>query len=209
MADIEKSFFVPNRDDFQPIIGYREVVKSPQVVVRQTNTLLGLYYQGAIRDPDQAKSYLCEYTLGYLNAAEEGSDLLYERFGQFTGQDIDLETKEAADYTLVVLACLPDRAKSPFLPNGFSRSGMLKPPTTRVQFLTSIRELKIGIRQVVIGDIEPYATLEAYPAVLRVFNFFEVGSRLPMRLMDDEKKYERIEREKFNDLLGGIDISIQ
>lgn len=207
MADLEKDFFTPNRANFQPVIGYREIEKSPPLVVRQTNALLGLYYHGAIRNPKPAKDYLHDYTLGYLKAAEEGSAVVYDRVGH-AALDIDLETREAARFALVVLACLPDRAKSPFLPKGFSRRGMLRAPETQDQFLARIKELKVGIWQIVEGNVEAYTTLETYPPVLRVFKFFEVGSDLPVKLTDDEKKQEQLEREKFNDLLGGIDTSI-
>lgn len=88
MADNEKDFFVPHQPAFQPVIGYKENEKSPARVVRQTYTLLGLYYQGvlqeAIRNSKPAKDYLHDYTLGYLKAAEEGSYLLYDEAGQLT-----------------------------------------------------------------------------------------------------------------------------
>lgn len=207
MADPEKGFFTSNYANFQPVIDYREVEKSPPLVVRQTNTLLGLYYNGAIRNPKPAKDYLHDYTLGYLKAAEAGSAIVYDRVGH-AALDIDLETREAARYALVVLAYLPDQAKSPFLPKGFSRRGMLRAPETQDQFLARIKELKVGIWQIVEGNVEPHVTLEACPTVLRVFKFFEVGSDLPVKLTVDERKQEQLEREKFNDLLGGVDISM-
>lgn len=194
--------------EFQPVIGYREIEKSPPLVARQTHTLLGLYYQGAIRNPEPARDYLQDYTLGYLTAAEEGSGMLYDQTGQFIVQEIDLETREAASHAFVVLAYLPDRATSPFLPSGFSRRGMLAAPTTQKQFLTRIKELKIGLWQIADGNINPHTILEAYPPILRVWKFFEVGSGLPIRLTDDEREQEQLGRERLNALLGGIDTSI-
>jgi len=211
MADIEKDFFVPHQSEFQPVIGYREMEKSPHFVVRQTHTLLGLYYQGVIRNSGNskpAKDYLHDFTLGYLEAAEEGSSTLCNQIGEIITSDIDLETREAAHYAFVVFAYLPDKARSPYLAKGFSRKGMLKAPTTQRQFLTRIKELRVVIQQVVAGEVKPHTTLEARPPVLRTFKFFEVGNELPVKLTNDEKKQEQLEREKFNDLLGGIDISL-
>lgn len=131
MTDIEKGFSLPHRTEFQPVIGYREIEKSPPIVVRQTHSLLGLYYQGAIRNPEPARDYLQDYTLRYLKAAEVGSSILYDQLDQLTVQEIDLETREAAHHAFIVLAHLPDKARSPFLPKGFSRRGMLKAPTTQ------------------------------------------------------------------------------
>lgn len=176
MTDIEKGFSLPHRTEFQPVIGYREIEKSPPFVVRQTHTLLGLYYQGAIRNPEPARDYLQDYTLGYLKAAEVGSSILYDQLDQFTVQETDLETREAAHHAFIVLAHLPDKARSPFLPKGFSRRGMLKAPATREEFLAKITELKVCIWQVVIGEVAPRTTLEAYPPILRTFKFFEVGT---------------------------------
>lgn len=194
--------------EFQSVIGYRESEASPFVVVRQTNTLLGLFNQGAIRRPKLAKDYFCAYTFNYLKAAEEGSDGLYDADGCFI-KDIDLEVREAAHHAFVVFTWMHDRAKSPFLPKGFSRRGMLAAPITHHQFLERIKELKVGIWNVVEGEVAPHATLEAYPPLLRVFNFFKVGSKLPIRFTISEKKQLEMEREKMNDLLGGIDTSLE
>lgn len=208
MADTEKGFFIPH-PEFQPLITYREVERSPLLIIRQTHALLGLYYRGAIRNPQPATDYLRDYTMEYLKVAEEGSATLYSREGKLNVQILDLEIREAAQHAFVVFAHLPDKARSPFLPQGFSRhSGTLSAPETRDQFLARIKELKNGILQIVIGKVEPYATLEAYPSLLRTFKFFEVGNELPVKLTDDERKQERLERERFNDLLGGIDISL-
>lgn len=208
MTDIENSFCLPHREEFQPVIGYREIKKSPPLVVRQTHTLLGLFYQGAIRNPEPARDYFKDYTIGYLKAAEDGSYVLFDKTGQLIAQEVDLETREAASHAFVILAHLPDRATSPFLPNGFSRRGMLVAPTTQEQFLARIKELKIGLWQISDGNINPYATLEADPHILRVFKFFEVGNGLLVKLTADEREQEQLKREEFNDLLGGINTSL-
>lgn len=211
MTDIEKVFPLPHHTEFQPVIGYKEIEKSPFFVVRQTYTLLGLYYQGvfqeAIRNSKLAEDYLHDYTLGYLEAAEEGSSTLYNQIGGIVTPDIDLETRGAAHYAFVVFAYLPDKARSPYLTKGFSRKGMLKAPTTQRQFVTRIRELRVSIQQVVKGKVKPHITLEAYPPLLRTFKFFEVGNELPVKLTDDEREQKELEREKINKLLDGIDIS--
>lgn len=208
MTDLENGFCLPHHEEFQSVIGYREIEKSPPLVARQTHTLLGLYSQGAIRNPRPARDYLEDYTLEYLKAAEAGSGILYDQTGNLKPQEIDLETREAASHAFVVLAHLPDKATSPFLPLGFSRKGMLAAPTTKEQFLARIKELKIGLWQIADGNLSPHATLEAYPSLLRVCKFFEVGNGLLVRLTDDEIKQEGSERERFNDLLGGIDTSL-
>lgn len=208
MVDSERNYFLPHNPGFQVRVGYQEIGRSPPLVARQTNTLLGLYQQGAIKNPQPARDYLHDYTLGYLKVAEEGSIVLYDRIDRLAAQEIGLEVREASSHAFVVMASLPDRARSPYLPKGFSRRGMLRAPATQAQFLERIKELKLGIWQIVEGEIEARTTLEAYPSALRVFKFFEVGSNLPIRLTNDETRQEQLERERFNDLLGGIDISL-
>lgn len=207
VADIEKDFLVP-KSKFQSVIGYKEPEKSPPLIVRQTHTLLSLYYQGAIRNSAPAREYLHDYTLGYLIEAEAGAGACYDRIKGHSVYEVELETREAADHAVIIMSLLPDRAGSSYHPKGFSKEGSLKTPSTLNQFLERIKELKIGVWLVIAGEVESRATLEAYPPLLRTFKFFEVGNELPIKLTDNEKKQELMEREKFNDLLSGIDISL-
>lgn len=203
MAEFERDFIIPPGSRFQPIISYREVEKAPPVIARQTHTLLDLLNQGAIKGLGSARDYLHDYTLKFLDTATIGSDMLYDRFRNSSGEIVDLESREAADYALVVFSCLPDRAKSPFLPMGFSRKGMLKPPITHGEFLLRIQELKVGVWQVVDGKTEPHSILETDPSLLRVHKFFEVGSNLAIKEIN-QKEQQQSERWRINHLLDGI-----
>lgn len=207
MANYENEIVLPRGQAFQAVIGYRDPDRIPPLVARQTSTLLSLFHQGAIYKPDLAIDYLRGYALNYLNMAEKGVDAVYDRTSS-SFEEFDVEVTEAADFAYVIFAHLPGLVKSPWLPNGFSRRGMLKAPETEKEFLGRIRELKIGIWQVVGGEMEPQTTLEAYPSLLRTFGFFKVGGELPIKLSEDERKMEAMGRERFNDLLGGIDVSL-
>ncbi len=196
MTNPERRISPSINQDFQPVIKYKDIEKSPIMVSKQTCQLLELFYQGAIHKPDLARDYFHDYTLSYLSQAEAGTDALYDGKGGVF-KDLDLETREIAHHAFIVFANLPDNVKSPFLPNGFSRRGMLKAPETRKEFLKRIREIKIGIWQILEGEAEPGITLEAYPRLLRTYGFFKVGSKLPIKLSQDEKKKEQMEKEKF------------
>lgn len=207
MANYEKEIVLPRGHEFQALPGYREWERTPFVVARQTHTLLGLYYQGAIHRPGLARDYLHDYALTYLKDAEKGSDALYDETGVLI-ENIDLEVREAADHAFVAFAHIPDFVTSPWLPKGYSRRGELQPPQTRNEFLKRITELQVGLWQVVAGEMEPRATFEAYPSLARTYGFFRVGSELPIKLSEDERKQDQREREKFNDLLTGVDVSL-
>ena len=85
---------------------------------------------------------------------------------------------------------------------------MLRAPSTKKQFLKRVRELKVTLWQVVDGGMDSHATLETYPPFLRTFNFFEVGSRLPIQSAPDQREQDKLAKDKFDELLSGIDISL-
>lgn len=57
---------------FQPIPGYENIERAPQVVIGQTDSLLRLYSTGAIRHLDLARDYFQDYTLAFLDTAAQG-----------------------------------------------------------------------------------------------------------------------------------------
>jgi len=209
MTDPEKIIYLPRRDKkFQPTIEYKDAERSPIMIATQTFTLLGLLHQGAIRKPELAKDYLHDYTLPYLSQAEKGCDTLFDRKGK-AFEDIDLETREVAHHAFIVFANMPDQMTSAFLPMGFSRrTGMLKAPETKDEFLGKIEEIRIGVWQTADGRTKPGVTLEAFPRLLRTYGFFKVGGTLPIKLTESEEKKEQVEKEKFEDLLKDIKVSL-
>jgi len=208
MTSPERKIIPLGDQEFQPVIKYKDFAKSPAMIVKQTCLLIDLSLQGVtIPKSDMMKDYLQDYTLFYLRKAEKGVDTIYDR-KEAVFKDLDLETKEAAHHAFIIFAHLPDNMTSRFLPNGFSRRGMLKAPVTKDEFLSKIEEIKIGLWQILDGKMQPQTTLEAYPRFLRTYGFFKVGSNLPMKMSEDEKKKEQIEREKFEDILKDIKISL-
>lgn len=191
---------------FQSIVQYKDKDRIPPLVVRQTSLLLGLFYKGAVSGDVIGRKYLKDYTLPFLDSSETGVDRVSFGIKKESFEEIDLEDREAVDYTNVVFGHLPDLIKSAWLPKGFSRRGMLRPPENRREFLGRVRELRFGIAQVVSGNMEPQATLEAYPNLLRTFGFFRVGAELPIKVPESEIKPEVMSRARLNDLLGGIDV---
>ena len=135
---------IPLRDqEFQSVIKYKDFAKSPAMIVKQTCLLIDLSLQGVtIPKSDIMKDYLQDYTLFYLRKAEKGADTIYDRKGAVF-KDLDLETKEAAHHAFIIFAHLPDNMTSRYLPNGFSRRGMLRAPVTKDEFLGKIKEIKI------------------------------------------------------------------
>lgn len=189
---------------FQYAIQYKDRDRIPPLVVRQTSFILGLFYKGTVSGEGIGRKYLQEYTLAFLDSSETGVDRVSFGRNKESFEGIDLEDREAADYTNVIFAHMPDLVRSPLLPMGFSRRGILRPPENRREFLGRVRELRFGIAQVASGVIEP--NLEVNPHLLRTFGFFKVGSELPIKVPESEIKPEVMSRTRFNDLLGGIDV---
>ncbi len=207
MSDKERDLYVPRRPEFQSTIVYKDIEKSPWLVVRQTNDLLHLFHQGPINNSKLAKEYFHDYTISYLKAAEEGLPSL-STGPEPVSEDIDPEAKEAAGHVATIFGSMPGWAKGKFLTVGYSKRGILRAPGERKEFQKRIRELKLVLWQVANGGMEPRATLEAYPSFLRTFKFFEVGSELPIKLSPDQKQQEEMDKEKLETLLDGIDVSL-
>lgn len=194
------------RHEFQYAIRYKDRDRIPPFVVRQTSFILGLFYNGAVSGDGIGRKYLQDYTLSFLDSSETGVDRVSFGGNGTNFEGIDLEDREAADYANVIFAHMPDLVKSPWMPMGFSRRGMLRPPENRREFLGRVRELRIGLAQIVSGNMEPGAILEAHPYLLLTFGFFKVGAELPIKVPESEIKPEVMSRARFNGLLDGIGI---
>lgn len=203
---------------FQPVPGYRDFLRQPQVVITQTDSLLQLYQTGNIRDTDPARTYLHDYTLAFLQDAQKGADRVYTKMKPDIRPEF-IELNEAADYANVVFSWMHDRAHSRFLPMGFSRKGMLEAPIDKQVFIKRLDEMKIELGLVVSGLQRSHRFLEAYPSSLRMRKFFEVGSSLPLHFPDDgrinqemveETRRKEIEqaRKGFDQLMGDVKIDL-
>jgi hypothetical protein len=190
---------------FQPIPTYENTERVPQRVIVQTDLLLRLYNTGAIREPEIARGYLHDYTLRFLDTAAQGVDRVFSP--DHSVIDVQsLYVNEAADYTNVVFAWMHHFATSQFLPNGFSRRGMLQAPATREQFLQRTTEIKRELAFVVAGLRNPNTPLEARPSALRTHNFFHVGAIMPLKFPDSNRELAEKERDAFDRLLGDTKI---
>lgn len=197
-------FRVFRKSRFQPIPGYENIERAPQVVIGQTDSLLRLYKTGAIRQLDPARGYLHDYTSTFLDTAAQGVKRV------FTKNDVDtqpLDVNEAADVANVVFAWMHYFAISPFLPNGFSRRGMLQAPTTSEQFLQRIAEIKRELALIVTGLRDTDMPLEAKPSALRAHTFFRVGSIIPLKFPDSKEELAG-KKEAFDKLLGDIQVDL-
>jgi len=207
MIDDERNLWVPQPEQVLSRVEYRDWNRSPAVIIRKTNELFKLCSGGMVGDPRPAKKYFKDYTFGFFDQAKQGSASLYDRLGT-EKEGIDLEVREAADYAHVVFGHMHEMTTSPYLPMGFSRRGMLKAPEDRAAFLKRIDELKIGVWNFTEGLADSRVVFDGRPWILRTSSFFNVGSHIPMSLPDSEAVLAQLERNKFNDLLGGMNISL-
>ncbi|MBF8249695.1 MAG: hypothetical protein HW400_296 [Candidatus Levybacteria bacterium] len=191
----------------EPIARHKSTERSPITIATQTCTLLEILQKNVIRKPDLAKDYLHNFTFSYLNQAETGADILYDNKGNIY-KDLEPEIRETAQHAFVVFAHMPDNVKSGFLPMGFSRRGMLRAPQTKDEFVNKLKELKVGVWQVLERKTESGITLEANPRLLRTFGFFKTGSELPLKMSETEKQREKLAKEKFDHLLKDINVSL-
>lgn len=207
MASPEGGMSLGPNPEFQPKIQYNDVFRSPTIIARQADTLLKLLHKGAIPDSELAKDYLQKYTFSYLNQATVGAGTLFDKHGAID-KDLDLEIKEMAQHAYIVFSHLPDNMTSRFLPNGFSRRGMVRAPETKDEFVSRLEEIKLGIWEILDGRAEPPLTLETHPRLFRTFGFFDIGSKIPVKAPEDPKQKEQMEKDRFNALLKDINVSL-
>lgn len=200
MAGPEGALLIPQR--FEPE-AYRNLDIPPVLVTRTTHTLLEFYQNGQMRDHEKARAFFLRETVPYLKAAEVGSRVIF-RPGRVCFERQELETAEAADHAQAVFSALPEYLTSDFMPEGYSRTGTLRPPQTRGEYVFRIRELRAGIRQVGEREMDPEMHLDGNPILLRTFGFFKVASELPFKSKTDEAKTNPISEARFNALLGEV-----
>lgn len=192
---------------FQPIPGYEDIQRAPYAVVSQTDLLLRLYSEKAIRQPEIARGYLKEYALGFLDATTRGVARVFTKDKTIIDAQ-PLDINEAADFTNVVFAWMHYFATSRLLPNGFSRRGMLQAPTTRKEFVQRTTEIKRELAFIVAGLRDHDMPLETNPSSLRTHTFFHVGAIIPLKFPDSKRELEEKEKEVFDRLLGNTNIDL-
>ena len=192
---------------FQPTPTYEDTERIPQRVIVQTDVLLRLCNTGTIRDPGIARDYLQGYTLKFINTAAQGVERVFSVDESVVNAQL-LDVNEAADLTKAVFAWMHYFATSQFLPNGFSRKGMLQAPTTKEQFLQRTAEIKRELAFVVAGLKDTNIPLEARPSALRTHNFFRVGAIMPLKFPDSKRELAEKERDAFDRLLGDTKIDL-
>lgn len=192
---------------FQPIPGYEDRERIPQIVISQTDSLLHLYRARAIKQPEIARDYFQTYTLKFLDTAAQGAERAFARDDTVINTN-PIEVNEAADFTKVVFAWMHYFATSQFLPDGFSRTGMLQAPATRKQFLERTTEIKIELAFIAEGIRGMDLPLEARPSTLRTHTFFHVGTIMPMRFPDNKAELAENERNVLNKLLKNTNVEL-
>src|SRR3989344_6749515 len=192
---------------FQAIPKYDDVERIPKTIISQTDSLLGIYSNGTIWQPDLAREYLHDYTLEFLKSAEQGADRVFTK-DQNVIDSLPLEANEAADYTYVIFAWMHQFATSKYLPNGFSRRGMLQAPATKRQFVQRTNEIKKELGLIVAGLGNKDLPLETRPSSLRAHSFFHVGNIIPFKFPETNEEYINYEKDKFNRLLGDTIIDL-
>ncbi|GDX62038.1 hypothetical protein LBMAG33_3480 [Candidatus Levyibacteriota bacterium] len=206
-------------------INYTDNSRSPFQVVESTAKLLDLYFTPVINlDPSLARNYFANATLGFAWQAEKGffknidkidrakkiSNEDIERFillDKQQGQQENVEDNEAFDFTLITFGFMPEMAKHRFLPNGFSKKGMMAPPFTTREYLLRLREIRREVTRIISGETDQKASLDNNPALLRTYWFFQVGKEIPLKIKKDYKNIKNNTEKILNKLLEDIDIN--
>lgn len=211
-------------DRFQPHPGYKEQSKAPPVIVDNTSYVLQMFFNEGLPDARAARNYLASDTTDFIYGAQKG---FFRDFNRITRgrnmarQDMDRimglasphfkiqdpEDSEAFGFSIVIFSALPYFAKHHLLPQGFSKNGVLAPPSTTMEFNVRLNELKDEIGKIVSGETPPTTHIEARNSLWRTYTFFSVGKDLPLHVENSEGEIEEAARETFENLLGDVNIN--
>lgn len=211
---------------FQEVISYPDYALSPANVTTHTADVLDFYFESGVGNLDPARDYLRNVTLPFLRNAQKGFvhqvgavdrlgliseedyQMIAQRKERFGNEELDPLEHEAFGYTLVTFSALPEVAKHPNVPTGFSKRGLLAPPATAKEFLWRIDEMGMQVAQLAAGYISPYETPEKNQSLWRTRLFFEVGRELPEFYDDNQKNTQLFVQDTVSRLLDGIDVEI-
>lgn len=210
---------------FQEAIGYRNIAQSPLSVAQETALVLEIFFNEALNNTKPGMEYLAGSTLEYLYGAKKGFLRNFpeiDRTEKITPQDRerlltlarpfldypDPEEDEAFRHSLVIFSVLPAMATSPYLPNGFSRRGLLAPPFTTTEYLTRLDELGEEVKKIIGGQTHPRTIIETSAPLIRTYSFFRVASNLPLHVELTPKEIEQRTKETVEKLLGDIQIDL-
>lgn len=203
MISPENPAFNFTRQRFEAYPTYNDIDRAPKTVVAQTDSIIQLSNAGVISS-DFIDNYLSTYTIPFLRSAAQGVGRVY-------GQGVDginplsLEISEAADFTNVVFSWMHYFARSRYLPDGFSRHGILRAPKTTGEFVGRVLEIKDELLGILHGKKSNGTFLQSSPQALRTHTFFKVGSSMPLKFMESDRERKEHEAYILEKLLDGID----
>lgn len=185
--------------DFQKEIFYSDETLRPKQVVKSSALALRLFFDKKIEDTSVARHYLSNTTTDFLRIAEVGylkrlpSVWNLERIphenlitllkaqvpviSESGTKEVD-EEREAFEFSMVTFAFL-HKARHEFLPDGFSKRGMLAPPVTTIETLERFGELKEEVAKIAYGEIKQNADMNN-PPLARTYLYFQIADTLPM-----------------------------
>nr|MBI5455523.1 hypothetical protein [Candidatus Levybacteria bacterium] len=205
MTNPENPAFNLSWQRFEAYPTYGDLDRAPKTVVTQTDSMIQLLNAGVVPQ-DLIQNYLLNYTVPFLVSAANGIKRVYD---QEIASVISLpvETSEAADFTNIVFSWMHYFARSRYLPDGFSKRGILRAPQTEREFIRRIVELKDGVLEIADGKKSRGTFLESSPQALRIYTFFKVGSSMPLKFIESDRERREHESDILGKLLDGIDTS--
>lgn len=189
------------------VIGYRDPELSPFVVTRQTNHIIWLCETGLTGKP--IRDYLHDFTNPFLETSSKTGITLFDT-DALRGKLFDPEAEEASRLTFAVMANMHiyttiENAPESF---GFSRSGVLKAPSTYQEYSARIEEIQEQLELISSGYYGNSTNRPFNWGRLRTYSFFQTAAILPLHLPKNARERAEEEREKLHRIYGDIDTNI-
>lgn len=193
-----------NRNSLQSIT-HLTSERSPLVVAAQTSDLLEQLSYGDVR-LGPAREYLHEFTIPYLESAAQSSSILFDD-DALRSEEFDPDSEMAARHAYVVMAWMSEIVKSPQLPMGFSRQGMLRAPSTKRDFIWRISELE-EVLDLISTVHNALRTPDKNQSKIRTINYFGTAGSLKLHLPPTQRESAETERQNLENLLAEVNINL-
>lgn len=184
-----------------------QAVTHPTAIVRSTYSLINQLFYDRPTDTSPIASFLRDYTLPFLDTGKRAIPIKFPTLQPQTRSDraviqqlissgYDQDPQVGLSNLNVIGAIfdeMPDRFTLPIpvLNDGFSRSGLLKPPQSVSDIYDRITEIQRIVGRIMIGQKIRKSRLNLNSSTFRTYAFLKVGSELEIKRGKSQKELDQ------------------
>ena len=170
-----------------------ETPDSPHAVLKGTSFSFDVFFSHSFSRNDGLAWYLDKHTVPFIDSAVKALPILNHLEEEITPDELELVQEvvgaegsptvsgravEKLSLSRIIFSAMPDMFTSDHYPTGFSRRGILTPPSTLSEFTSRLQEMRTVVKGITDGDIQSGQSIHSDPRIFRTYAFFHVGSQI-------------------------------